>query len=47
MQTAYIQRATEDPDEDMDAVRGEVDLFVDGTTGDKQHGLGKLADLLL
>lgn len=30
MKTVYIQRTTEDEDEDMEVVKTEVDLFVDG-----------------
>jgi hypothetical protein len=30
MRTIYIQRRTEDPEEDMSAVRADVDWFVDG-----------------
>lgn len=30
MKTVYIQRSTEDPDEDMTAVKEDVDLFIDG-----------------
>jgi hypothetical protein len=42
----YIQRTTEDLDEDMDVIRHEVDLFVDGTSGGDSCGLGELADIL-
>ncbi|WRT65408.1 haloacid dehalogenase, type II [Kwoniella shivajii] len=45
MKTIYIQRDTEDPDEDMDIIRDQVDLFIDGrsSAGDK-GGLMRLAD---
>ena len=46
MGTVYIQRATEDLDEDMDVIRDEVDLFLDGTEGGESCGLGELADTL-
>jgi hypothetical protein len=46
LNTVYIQRSTEDLDEDMTAVRSEVDLFIDGTRGDHACGLGELADIL-
>ncbi|KAF8591338.1 haloacid dehalogenase [Ramaria rubella] len=41
MKTIYIQRTTEDPQEDMNIVRAEVDLFIDGI--DEKGGLLKLA----
>lgn len=44
--TVYIQRTTEDMEEDMAKVRLEVDLFLDGTQGAKSCGLGELAELL-
>ncbi|EJU00169.1 haloacid dehalogenase [Dacryopinax primogenitus] len=44
IRTAYIQRATEDPQEDMDKVRGEVDLFFDGIA--QGQGLLALAQYL-
>jgi hypothetical protein len=47
MRTVYIQRTTEDLDEDTDIIRGEVDVFIDGTKGRKEGGLGDLADILL
>ncbi|KAL1735936.1 HAD-like domain-containing protein [Schizophyllum commune] len=43
IRTIYVRRSTEDPTEDMDAVRNDVDFFVDGTTAD---GLGEVATLL-
>ena len=46
MNTAYIQRMTEDLDEDMFIVQDEVDLFFDGTRGGESCGLGELADFL-
>jgi len=44
--TVYIQRVTEDLDENMAKVSGEVDLFIEGTQGVESCGLGELADLL-
>ncbi|EGN93722.1 hypothetical protein SERLA73DRAFT_189467 [Serpula lacrymans var. lacrymans S7.3] len=44
MKTAYIHRTTEDPSEDMEVVKSEVDVFIDGRS--KQHGLLELARLL-
>ena len=41
MNTVYIQRSTEDPDEKMDDIRKEVDLFIDGLNGN--NGLLELA----
>lgn len=41
MRTVYIRRETEDPQEDMAAVSGEVDYFVDGA-----HPLARLVSLL-
>ncbi len=46
MSTVYIQRSTEDLHEDMDVVRSEVDIFIDGMAGDVKCGLGELADIL-
>jgi len=43
MKTIYVQRITEDPDEDMDQVKTDVDIFIDGT--DERVGLLKLAEL--
>jgi len=43
MKTIYIQRTTEDLDEDMDRVKADVDLFIDGR--DERGGLLKLAEL--
>jgi hypothetical protein len=43
MKTVYIHRITEDPDEDMDKVRADVDFFIDGT--DESGGLLRLAEL--
>lgn len=43
MKTVYIQRNTEDPDEDMERIRSEVDVFIDGTSG--KGGLISLAAL--
>lgn len=39
----YIQRSTEDPDEDMEQVKNDVDLFIDGRDG--AGGLVELAEL--
>jgi len=44
MKTVYIQRAMEDPQEDMERVEQEVDLFLDGVVESK--GLIALADHL-
>jgi hypothetical protein len=38
MRTIYIERSTEDPSEDMAAVRAEVDWFVDGTDCTTEQG---------
>ena len=46
LNTVYIQRTTEDLDEDMDIIRKEVDLFIDGTSRGEDCGLGELAALL-
>lgn len=46
MHTAYIQRPTEDLDEDMSVIRKEVDLFFDGTRGGDSCGLAEVADYL-
>ena len=46
MKTIYIQRSTEDPTENMEHVRDEVDFFIDGTKGDERCGFGELADVL-
>ncbi|KAI5475021.1 haloacid dehalogenase [Pseudohyphozyma bogoriensis] len=43
MQTVYVHRATEDTDLDMHLVRDEFDLFIDGTSGEKDGGLVELA----
>ena len=43
MRTAYVQRRTEDPQENMETVRREVDIFVDGTVVGKDYGFSKLA----
>lgn len=47
MQTAYIRRDTEDPEEDMEEVEREIDYFFDGRGGGVEVGLNKLADFLL
>ncbi|KAJ7216573.1 haloacid dehalogenase [Mycena pura] len=46
MKTIYVQRATEDLDEDMDRIRTEFDAFVDGTTDDSNSGLLGVAAIL-
>ncbi|GAD96288.1 hypothetical protein SCHCODRAFT_102954 [Paecilomyces variotii No. 5] len=46
MNTVYIKRDTEDLNEDMDQVRSEVDVFFEGSAGDRGP-MEKLADLLL
>ena len=46
VRTAYVQRTTEDPEEPMEQVRNEVDVFVDGTDSAKAGGLAQIADLL-
>lgn len=46
MRTVYIQRTTEDQNESMDQIQGEVDLFIDGRDGTVSCGLSRLADLL-
>jgi hypothetical protein len=38
MRTIYIQRRTEDPDEDMDLIRADVDAFIDGIDCSSSHG---------
>lgn len=48
MNTVYIRRDTEDLDEDMDRIRSEVDVFLEGgESGEDDGPLAKLADLLL
>ncbi|GBE84929.1 haloacid dehalogenase [Sparassis crispa] len=44
MKTVYVQRSTEDPNEDMEAIRAEVDLFISGL--DEGEGLLELAALM-
>ena len=46
MKTAYIQRDTEDLDEDLAQVKKDVDFFLDGTKGSQDCGLAELADIL-
>lgn len=46
MRTVYLQCTTEYRDEDMDVIRCEVDIFIDGTKGGEEGGLGELADIL-
>ncbi|EJD45492.1 haloacid dehalogenase [Auricularia subglabra TFB-10046 SS5] len=46
MRTAYIHRSTEDPHEDIGALRGEFDYFVDGTDGSATCGLTALAGVV-
>ena len=45
MWTAYIQRWTEDLQEDMDVVRAENDIFIDGSI-ETSAGLIELEELL-
>ncbi|KAI0917170.1 hypothetical protein AcW1_007564 [Taiwanofungus camphoratus] len=45
MKTVYIQRSTEDPDEDMEAIKADVDLFIDGTR--EGGGLLELARFII
>jgi hypothetical protein len=47
MNTVYIRRDTEDLDEDMDRIRSEVDVFLEGGESEDDGPLAKLADLLL
>lgn len=44
--TVYIERWTEDGEEDMDVVKGECDKFVDGRGGNEVCGLARVASLL-
>lgn len=46
MKTMYVQRWTEDGQEDMEVVKGECDGFVDGKGGGEMCGLARVADLL-
>ncbi|KAJ7291125.1 HAD-like domain-containing protein [Mycena rebaudengoi] len=46
MKTIYVQRATEDLDEDMVEIRTEFDAFVDGTTLSMDGGLSAIAAML-
>lgn len=46
IRTVYIHRSTEDLNEDMDLVRKEFDVFVDGIGRSPQGGLMALANLL-
>ncbi|KAJ7507281.1 HAD-like domain-containing protein [Mycena galericulata] len=46
MKTVYVHRVTEDLDEDMDRIRTEFDVFVDGTTDDLPGGLPSVASIL-
>ena len=46
MRTVYVKRSTEDLDEDMRAVRKDVDIFLDGTGNLQENGLGSLTDML-
>lgn len=38
MRTIYIQRDTEDPEEDMNVIRAEVDVFIDGRRATGSNG---------
>ncbi len=42
----YIQRWTEDTDEDMNLLQKEFDVFIDGRGGSKERGLSELAEML-
>ena len=46
IKTVYIQRSTEDGDEDMQQVRKDVDFFLDGRNGTHECGLAELANIL-
>ncbi|KAJ7135435.1 haloacid dehalogenase [Mycena crocata] len=46
MKTIYVQRETEDLDEDMNHIRTEFNAFVDGTTGSLTGGLSAVAAIL-
>ncbi|KAJ7031637.1 haloacid dehalogenase [Mycena alexandri] len=46
MKTVYVDRKTEDLDEDMNRVRTEFDAFVDGTTNSLAGGIAGVAALL-
>lgn len=46
MKTIYVERKTEDLNEDMKQVQDDVDFFIDGTVGDEKCGFGELADIL-
>jgi 2-haloalkanoic acid dehalogenase type II len=46
MKTVYVERWTEDGEEDMEEVKGECDAFVDGRGGGQSCGLAQVADLL-
>lgn len=46
MKTVYIQRKTEDPNEDMEIVCQEFDMFIDGTVVGTDHGFARLAHAL-
>jgi 2-haloalkanoic acid dehalogenase type II len=46
MKTVYVQRWTEDGQEDMDVVKGECEAFVDGRPGGEGCGLAQVAGLL-
>lgn len=46
MNTVYIQRETEDVDEDTGKIHGEVDLFLDGRGVQVDDGLNGLTHIL-
>jgi hypothetical protein len=46
MKTVYIQRTTEDLDEDMNAIKNDVCHFIDGRDGTDRCGLSELANIL-
>jgi len=47
LRTICIQRSKEDNDEDMAAIKDEVDLFIDGRNGLVFCSLGRVTDKLL
>ncbi|KAJ7094001.1 haloacid dehalogenase [Mycena belliarum] len=47
MKTIYVQRTTEDLDEDMDRIRTEFDAFVDGTAEGVSGGISAVPTTIL
>lgn len=45
MKTVYIHGLTEDPDEDMNALRSDFDVFIDDTDKSPTCGIAALAGL--